>query len=205
MTTQQAEATPATATDTFAGLPEIFRDCVARSDGSRHDFRLPMLQGGHVYATDGHICVRVAVADLPPEVAACAVVTAKPDFAKVFAQAQMGVEQAVTALDSIDDGPAWIPCPECKGKGWANCNMGHDHDCEVCVNGQVQDLCHVTLTTPTGHVHRLCHAWAAVLKKYAVELHMPQVAGGAAKFVGMSGGVKFDGVVMMIDPKTPKE
>jgi len=60
MTTTTETARAAALNAAFALLPPIFRRCVEPEPGYRFDLTAPVVQAGHVYATDGRIAVRVA-------------------------------------------------------------------------------------------------------------------------------------------------
>jgi hypothetical protein len=110
-------------------------------DESYHDIHKPWLSDGVVYATDGKICVAVK-----PERTTTEYQVAPPPGGKKFRD----VKHLFDFRRSFVDVPCGVipdcekcknkyvvnaKCVWCRGFGLAECNMGHEHECDQCDGG----------------------------------------------------------------------
>lgn len=114
-------------------LPAIFAEC---ADPAGATTKLPWVQDGWVYATNGRICVRTQhrpeFDPLPGPGLLC-----PPDGASL---PWAGPFSDPLATPPAYEAPALVPCPACGGRGQVACNMGHDHDCLGCdASGEVRE------------------------------------------------------------------
>ncbi len=90
----------------------------------------PFSQGGWTFAGDDQLLVRTA-----PIAGVCTLFT--PDCCKLFESKYLpGDWLPVPACSAPDK----IQCPACDGEGFITCNIGHEHDCPLCLaEGVVED------------------------------------------------------------------
>lgn len=141
MTNPLSEETRQTMTENAMKPPfDITRFC-AKYDIRSH-LKQPIVSGGFVYATNGHICVRVpaAATDIDTRLYDERIAKLVASMQKMFAEQQ---DQRTAALPDLS---AVKPCARCKGKGeymavqCGNCDGdgdftrdGHDYTCKSCV------------------------------------------------------------------------
>lgn len=101
--------------------------------------RAPFSRGDYSYATNGHIAVRVARRDDIAENEKA------PKAENAFARAatQLGDRNGASSIAMLPTAPTKscmkcrgfgkiVNCLECEGKGYRECDLGHEHDCEEC-------------------------------------------------------------------------
>jgi hypothetical protein len=124
-----------TAVDVFEGLPPIFRECVDRHV-PRYDLSTPWREGGHIYATTGRICVRIAVEALEGHVALAQRPAARTtDDSRRTPPVVLLFDEALAWTTRLRALPAESPpptraCEECRGSGWFDSRLGMA--CEDC-------------------------------------------------------------------------
>lgn len=122
---------------------DLKRFCATDYD-HREYLQSPWIDGGLVYATNGHVCVRVS----PDLAQPCEGRTNKhPDPAKMFAKWGGGELSAYTALPTL---PKLLACSHCDGKALFNvmrcpdCKDGefehgiHTYECKTCEDEPVK-------------------------------------------------------------------
>lgn len=130
--------TTATTPDLFANLPAIFRESVSSAGTARYGTHLPFVQDGYVVATNGRILVRTpATMPLLPAWTEVATETVEgrrrvPRCAAVWPTPDRLAEVAAIMLGDLAKIPATAPCDRCGGKGYRECDIGHEHDCDSC-------------------------------------------------------------------------
>lgn len=114
---------------------ELFQKFVGTSD-FRVTLRKPFKQDGYFVATDGHSLISIPddYMDLEFEPA-----INPPNNIKGLIERDGGKDYKISSkalLEFIEKNVLMIPesqeCSECDGDGYRECDLGHEHDCEIC-------------------------------------------------------------------------
>ncbi len=204
MTTDTTTTEPAPAPappDRFAGLPAIFRDCVMDEPDTHWKSMLtPWRQGDSVYATDGRIFVRVALA---------AVAVAGEPLWEPTGPLPIGTEYIARfwadTLDRIPSDADPVPIPDC-GSGMVVCDHCHGREritCQACKGArECRDIDRVKLDPG----YAISRYYGSILRRHGVDrafLPAPSADGvGACRFVGRDAetGLAFEGFLMPLRP-----
>jgi hypothetical protein len=163
--------------DPFAGLPAIFRECVAPYT-VRYDLTRPWVAGDHVYATDGRILVRVPVAGLAPG-------TLGPlwNAAAMFDRHPGRYAEPIVLPEP--GGPESTPCAICKGGGQLECDARGAYgpgagplafECPVCDgSGRVINW----ESTPVADGYALSARFVHLLRRHGAAVHLPLAPDGS--------------------------
>ena len=212
-----AEVTPIEAF--HATLHPIFRECV-EPESIRYAFQFPFVQAGKVYATDGRIAARCDATEgrIAAEVKAEGRV---PSMAGLFPEMTGYLAESI----SVPTTPELATCRECngtmvqvefecgpcKGAGFVECNLGHDHDCESCNGvgkippGQPCEYCDQTgkegsreASVNLGFGVLLGWKFAEILHRHGAYLRLPRSLANTSPVYWYIPETDVDGMVMSL-------
>jgi hypothetical protein len=113
-------------------------DKFCEKDGVRYYLEKPFRLGGYIYATNGHLAVRIP--DDGREAAEA--YKSVSGIGKIFADAiARDGEQFTVPNIALPDGPDEEKCPACNGLGEPECDMEHMHDCPECDGTGMVETC----------------------------------------------------------------
>jgi len=172
-----------------------------------HRFSGPLWHQGTLYITDGRILIEMQNQTQPegawlddgerfhPPKAEGEKTWQRPISLKTVAECMNGVGQCCELMPAVDGPPEELDrlwqsmdeCDRCDGRGWRECDMGHEHDCDEC-SGEGMTL----NTNPAAH-ERLFIAGVTVARRYAwIVSQLPGVTVGKADGVDALA-FRFDG------------
>lgn len=117
-------------------VERLLKSCCSQ-EPARHRLTEPWLAGdGVTVATDGRICVRTShptAAKAQP--AGCVPPHGDLGWDRAYAEEPLSLPDAVE-----NESERTIRCPACKGDGCLTCDLGHDHECDLCDGaGEIAD------------------------------------------------------------------
>lgn len=177
-------------------LHPIFADC-CQTDGSIHSKYAtdkPWIFDGHIYATNGRVAVRMPVSGhnnegVFPPVKDLDWTTTRFSEESFFAPNPGPAIVNPVCVECKGKGKVeTITCPDCKGDGTQECDLGHEHDCENCEGiGTLRDAgtCEYCEGSGIGqpsyfpvHIAKNCQIrddFARILYRHGAKLYLQKV------------------------------